>query len=91
MEWTDEEFEQQYQGIVGKIKELKRQRKKAVQECSLADSYEQRVKELEEYLKKASYLRREFDDELVRKLIRTVKVVNENWIEIQFKLGIVVR
>lgn len=91
MGWTDEEFDREYQEIVGKIKELKRQRAKVVQECSLADSYEQRVEELEEYLKKTSYLRREFDDELVRKLIQTVKVVNENWIEVQFKSGIVVR
>lgn len=91
MGWTDEEFEREYQRIVGKIKELKKQRAKVVQECNLADSYEQRTEELEGYLKKASYLRREFDDELVRKLIQTVKVINENWIEVQFKSGIVVR
>ena len=91
MGWTDEEFDREYQRVVGKIKELEKQRAKVVQECNLADSYEQRTEGLEGYLKKASYLRREFDDELVRKLIQTVKVINENWIEVQFKSGILVK
>lgn len=40
-------------------------------------------------MKKTSYLKREFDDDLVRRLLQTVKVINESKIEIQFKSGIV--
>lgn len=57
----------------------------------MADSYEQRLEDMEGYIKKAGYLKREFDDDLVRRLIQTVKVLNENWIEVQFQSGIVMR
>ena len=57
----------------------------------MADSYEQRLEDMEGYIKKAGYLKREFDDDLVRRLIQTVKVLNENWIEVQFQSGIVLR
>lgn len=46
---------------------------------------------MEGYIKKVGYLKREFDDDLVRRLIQTVKVLNENWIEVQFQSGIVLR
>ena len=44
---------------------------------------------MECYVRKASYLKREFDDDLVRRLLQTVRVINESKIEIQFKSGIV--
>ena len=44
---------------------------------------------MEKYIKKTGYLKREFDDELVRRLIRIVRVINVNKIEIQFQSGIV--
>lgn len=40
-------------------------------------------------MKKTSYLKREFDDDLVRRLLQSIRVINENRIEIQFKSGIV--
>lgn len=42
---------------------------------------------MEGYMKKTSYLKREFDDDLVRMLLQTVRVINESKIEIQFKSG----
>ena len=56
----------------------------------MADAYEQRVKDMEQYMKKTGYLKQEFDDELVRRLLKTVRVINENKIEIQFQSGIVI-
>lgn len=47
------------------------------------------MQDMEGYMKKTSYLKREFDDDLVRRLIQTVRVINESRIEIQFKSGIV--
>ena len=55
----------------------------------LADKYQQRVNDMEKHIKKTGYLKREFDDELVRRLIRIVRVINVNKIEIQFQSGIV--
>lgn len=44
---------------------------------------------MESYMKKARYLKKKFDDDLVRRLLRVVKVINESKIEIQFQSGIV--
>ena len=44
---------------------------------------------MEKYIKKAGYLKREFDDELVRRLIRRiVRVINVNKIEYSFSQGL---
>ncbi|NBK94234.1 recombinase family protein [bacterium 1XD21-13] len=90
-ECADEEFDRQYRMIADEMKGLKKERAKVVQERRLADSYEQRLEDMEGYIKKAGYLKREFDDDLVRRLIERIKVLNENWIEIQFQSGIVMR
>lgn len=76
--------------IADRMKELKRQKTKKLKERQLADAYEQRMKDMEQYMKKAGYLKREFDDDLVRRLLKTVRVINENKIEIQFQSGIMI-
>ena len=40
-------------------------------------------------MKHSNWMSREFDDDLVWRLIQTVKVINQNKIEIQFRSGIV--
>lgn len=49
-----------------------------------------RVKDMGQYTQKIGYLKRELDDELVRRLLKTVRVINENKVEIQFQSGIVI-
>ena len=71
------------------IKELKKKKAKGIRERQLAESYDQRLQDMESYMKKTSYLKREFDDGLVRRLLETVRVINESKLEIQFKSGIV--
>ena len=61
-----------------------------IQERQLADAYGQRVKDMEQYTQKIGYLKREFDDELVRRLLKMVRVINENKIEIHFRSGILI-
>ena len=51
----------------------------------MAEAYDQRVEEMDAYMKKAGVLSREFDTDLVWRLIQTVKVINQNKIEIQFR------
>ena len=60
-----------------------------MEEKRLAEAYDQRVEEMDAYMKKAGVLSREFDNDLVWRLIQTVKVVNQNKIEILFRSGIV--
>ena len=60
-----------------------------MEEKRLAEAYDQRVEEMDACMKKAGVLSREFDNDLVWRLIQTVKVVNQNKIEIQFRSGIV--
>lgn len=88
-ECADEMFDNEYRNIADEIKELKKKKAKAVRERQLAESYDQRQQDMEGYMKKTSYLKREFDDDLVRRLIQTVRVINGSKIEIQFKSGIV--
>ena len=91
LENADEEFDRQYREIADQIKELKKKKAKRIREIHLAESYEQRAQAVDGYIKKTSYLKREFDDDLVRRLIQSIKVINENKIEIQFKSGIVMK
>ena len=51
----------------------------------MEEAYDQRVEEMDAYMKKAGVLSREFDNDLVWRLIQTVKVINQNKIEIQFR------
>lgn len=84
-----DDFEQEYEKIMRKLKELQKARTQTAKENRLAECCQQRTEDLEQYVRKTSWLRREFDEELVRRLIRVIKVVNENKLEIQFQSGIV--
>ncbi len=88
-ECADEMFDKEYRVIADQIKNLKKEKAKLIRERQLAESYDQQLQDMESYMKKTSYLKREFDDELVRRLLQTVRVINENKMEIQFKSGIV--
>lgn len=86
---VEKEFDKKYRIITEQIKELRKKKAKSIRERQLAEAYDQRVREMEQYTKKIGYMKREFDDELVRRLLKTVRVMNENKIEIQFRSGIV--
>ena len=88
-ECVDDEFDRAYQEITNQIKVLKKKRLKALKEKQLAEAYEEREAGLDGYVNKVSYLKREFDDELVRSLLERIAVVSEDKIEIQFRSGIV--
>lgn len=88
-ECADEEFDKAYREIADQIKELKKKRANVIREKQLAEAYEQRVDGMGEYVKKTNYLKRQFDDALVRRLIKIIKVISSDKIEIQFHSGIV--
>lgn len=90
-ECADDTFDKEYRIIADKIKELKKLKTKELKERHLAEIYEQRLQDIDGYMKKVNYLKREFDDDLVRRLLQSVRVISESKIEIQFQSGIVIR
>ncbi|HAQ42288.1 MAG TPA: recombinase family protein [Clostridiales bacterium] len=86
-----EDFDEQYQRIAEKIKDLKQKKLELVRERKQAESFQQRVTDMDACLKKTTCEVREFDNDLVRRILQNIKVINEELIEIQFKSGIVMK
>ena len=55
----------------------------------MADSYEQRIQDIDHYLSTSTCQIPEFDNDLVRRLISTIKVESSEKLLIQFQSGIV--
>lgn len=90
-ECADDAFDKEYRIIADKIKELKKLKTKELKERHLAEIYELRLQDIDGYMKKVNYLKREFDDDLVRRLLQSVRVLNGSKIEIQFQSGITIK
>lgn len=86
-----EDFDEQYQRIAEQIRELKQKKLDSIREQKRAGNFLQRVSDMDTCLKKVSCAVHEFDDDLVRRLLQGVKVINEDTLEIQFKSGIVMK
>ena len=71
------------------INALKEARKTARNEKQMSDSYEQRIKDIDHYLSTRTCQIPEFDNDLVRRLISTIKVESSEKLLIQFQSGIV--
>lgn len=84
-----EEFDKQYKQIADEITSIKNEQMETRRKRRLADNYEQRVKDMDNFLKHTSQGLPEFDDDLVRRLVENIKVVSVEWVLIQFKSGIV--
>ncbi len=86
-----DDFDEQYQKIAEQIKGLKQNKLDIIKEQKQAANFQQRVNDMDTCLKKTTCVVREFDNDLVRRLLQTIKVINEDMIEIQFKSGIVMK
>ncbi len=86
-----EDFDEQYHKIAEQIKELKQKKLDSIRDQKRAADFQQRVSDMDTCLKKVSCEVRDFDDDLVRRLLQGVKVINEDTLEIQFKSGIVMK
>ena len=85
----EEDFDREYRRVTAHLKELRKRKEQSRKEQRLAEAYDQRAGEVDDYIRKAGVLSREFDNDLVWRLIQTVKVINQNKIELQFRSGIV--
>lgn len=86
-----EDFDEQYQRIAEQVKNLKQKKLDLVRERKQAESFHQRVTDMDACLNKTTCEVREFDNDLVRRLLQNIRVINEELIEIQFKSGIVMK
>jgi DNA invertase Pin-like site-specific DNA recombinase len=86
-----EDFDEQYHKIAERIKELKQKKLDSIRDQKRAADFQQRVSDMDTCLKKVSCAVRDFDDDLVRRLLQSVKVISEDTLEIQFKSGIVMK
>ncbi len=69
-----EDFDDEYKRISEQTNEIKKAKKRLVQEKKQAEGYEQRLTDMDSTLKTLRPCVREFDEELVRKLIKAIKV-----------------
>ena len=86
--YTDE-FDERYRRIAEEITTLKEEQIEARRKTKLADSYEQRLKDMDSFLEKQTCQIPEFDNDLVRRRIASIKVVSAEKLIIQFQSGIV--
>lgn len=86
-----EEFDEKYHEIAEQIQDLQKKKMQVLHEKKMAESFQQRVEDMDEYLKKTTCTVREFDEDLVRRLLQSVKVISDDTLEIQFKSGIVMK
>ena len=86
--YTDE-FDERYRRIAEESTTLKEEQIEARRKKKLADSYEQRLKDMDSFLEKQTCQIPEFDNDLVRRLIASIKVVSAEKLIIQFQSGIV--
>ncbi|MGB4661120.1 MAG: recombinase family protein, partial [Mobilitalea sp.] len=78
-----------YKQISEQINELKKAKIRLIQAKKQAESYEQRVEVLDKAMTTVRPQVREFDQELVKRLIYSIKVHKGMKITIQFHSGIV--
>jgi site-specific DNA recombinase len=83
------EFDERYRTIAEEINALKEAQKTARNEKWMADSYEQRIQDIDHYLSTSTCQIQEFDNDLVRRMISTIKVESSEKLLIQFQSGIV--
>ncbi len=88
---VSEEFDEEYKKLSEQINELKTAKIKVVQAQKNAESYVQRVEELDKTIGNVNPQVREFDQDLVKRLISSIRVHKGMKLEIQFHSGIVVK
>jgi DNA invertase Pin-like site-specific DNA recombinase len=86
-----EDFDEEYHQLSEQINELKAARIQALQAQKKAESYKERVDQLDKAITTVNPQVREFDQDLVKRLISSIKVHKGMKLEIQFHSGIVVK
>ena len=88
---VSEDFDAEYKQLFEQINELKTAKIQMVQAQKQAESYKERVDQLDKAITTVNPQVREFDQDLVKRLISSIKVHKGMRLEIQFHSGIVVK
>lgn len=83
------EFDEWYRAIAEEINVLKEEQIEARRRRKLADNYEQRVKDMDAFIKDSICRIPEFDNDLVRRLIASIKIISAEKLLVQFQSGII--
>lgn len=86
---VSDDFDNAYKHISEQINELKKAKIQHVQTQKKAENYQQRVEALDKAITTVNPQVRDFDQELVKRLINSIRVSKGMKIEIQFHSGIV--
>ncbi len=84
-----EDFDERYKVISEQINALKQKKLELVREQNMAENFQKRLDDMDACLKKTTCEVRNFDNDLVRRLLQSIRAVKDDLIEIQFKSGIV--
>lgn len=84
-----EDFDERYKGISEQINALKQKKLEMAREQKMAENFQQRLDDMDACLKKTTCEVRDFDNDLVRRLLQSIKAVKDDLIELQYKSGIV--
>ena len=86
-----EDFDMEYKELSEQINELNVMKIKMVQDYKQAESYGERLKEIDKAMTTLKHQVKEFDQDLIKRLITSIKVDKGMEVEIQFHSGIVVK
>lgn len=84
-----EDFDTEYKHLSEQINKLKTARIQMMQDQKKVDSYKERVEQLDKAITTVKPQMREFDQELVKRLISSIRVHKGMKLEIQFHSGII--
>ena len=74
--------------ISAELKELQKTKTQYTEQQARQDSFQRRVEDMKKFLKTADCKLSEFDNQLVRQLIQSIKVMSKDKIIIKFKSGL---
>lgn len=83
-----EEYDSKYKKIAQEIESLKKQQMEMKTKEQCLENYEQRMRDMDIFLQNNSNKIQEFDNDLVRRLIESVRVLSDERLQIRFKSGI---
>ncbi len=82
------DFDEHYAKISAELKELQEIKTQYTEQQARQDSFQRRIEDMKKFLNTADCKLSGFDNQLVRQLIQSIKVVSKDKILIKFKSGL---
>ena len=82
------DFDEHYAKISAELKELQEIKTQYTEQQARQDSFQRRIEDMKKFLNTADCKLSGFDNQLVRQLIQSIKIVSKDKILIKFKSGL---